>query len=227
MMLPPTHVGRSPEAIIKEHPYLDSVGYLYRAMSWLNYFERIDHFPALLYACIEGRYGIEYLLFEEIIIGTGAQLSREDYESCLREPTKLAKIINRLVPDYEKLQQFTSAIVADEPRLPKLVHWEPRSLMKSWGVLSEYLHWFGAKNETTEISEWRSKSHSNVKKTLDPIWNKITTGQRGLMCPNDMAPEIQEIWNDFKNEKVDLEGAKIRMNILKPMLIAKFAQTHR
>ena len=148
-MLAPSHINRNAEEIIRQNSYLDSAGYLYRAVSWLDYFERIDHFPALLYACIEGRFGIEYLLFEELVIGTGTNLSRQDYEKCLKEPTKLKKAIDRLIPDYEKLQQFTSIVVILEARVPKLIYWEPRELMKSWGKLSEYLHWLGAKSETT------------------------------------------------------------------------------
>src|ERR1041384_7581865 len=99
----PSHINRKPEEIILRDSYLDSVGYLYRAVSWLDYFQRINHFPALLYACIEGRFGIEYLLFEELVMGTGAKLSREDYEKCLTQGTKLKKAIDRLVPDYNKL----------------------------------------------------------------------------------------------------------------------------
>lgn len=131
-MLAPSHINRNAEEIIRQNSYLDSAGYLYRAVSWLDYFERIDHFPALLYACIEGRFGIEYLLFEELVIGTGTNLSRQDYEKCLKEPTKLKKAIDRLIPDYEKLQQFTSIVVILEARVPKLIYWEPRELMKSW-----------------------------------------------------------------------------------------------
>lgn len=222
-MLPPAHIGRSPEEIISQNSHFDSLGYLYRAVSWLDYFQRTDHFPALLYACIEGRFGIEYLLFEELVIGTGANLSRGDYEKCLKERTKLSKAIDRLIPDYEKLQQFTSALVALEPRLPKLIYWQPRQLMKSWGDLSEYLHWLGARNETTELASWRAKAYEDAKKTLMPIWEKITSGQSGFMHPDNMKSEIREVWLDFKSEETDLEGAKIRMNILKPMLLEKYA----
>jgi hypothetical protein len=221
-MLAPSHINRNAEEIIRQNSYLDSAGYLYRAVSWLDYFERIDHFPALLYACIEGRFGIEYLLFEELVIGTGTNLSRQDYEKCLKEPTKLKKAIDRLIPDYEKLQQFTSIVVILEPRVPKLIYWEPRELMKSWGKLSEYLHWLGAKSETTEVASWRTLAYTEVKQTLSPIWEKISSGQSGFMHPNNMIPEIREVWLDFKNGKTDLEEAKTRMNSMKPLLLKKY-----
>lgn len=220
----PSHINRSPEEIIRENSYLDSVGYLYRAVSWLDYFQRIDHFPALLYACIEGRFGIEYLLFEELVMGTGAKLSRHDYERCLKEGTKLKKAIDRLVPDYKKLQQFTSAITSIQPGLPTVVFWEPSELMKSWGILSKYLHWFGAKNETTEIASWRTAAYDAARQALDPIWKKMCSGQSGFMHPENVMPEVRQVWLDFKNEKIDLESAKIRLDLMKPVLSAKYAK---
>ena len=224
-MLPLSHFNRNPEEIITKNSYLDSMGYLYRAMSWLDYFDRIDHFPALLYSSIEGRFGIEYLLFEELVIGTGANLSRIDYEKCLRERTKLSKAIDRLIPDYKKLQQFTSALASLEPRIPKLIYWEPKKLMKSWGTLSNYVHWCGAKIETTEVTSWRRSAYTEIKDSLVPIWEKITSGQSGFMHPDNMNPEIREIWLDFRNWIIDLDGAKIRMNILKPLLLTKYTLT--
>ena len=224
-MLPLSHFNRNPEEIITKNSYLDSMGYLYRAMSWLDYFDRIDHFPALLYSSIEGRFGIEYLLFEELVIGTGANLSRIDYEKCLRERTKLSKAIDRLIPDYKKLQQFTSALASLEPRIPKLIYWEPKKLMKSWGTLSNYVHWCGAKIETTEVTYWRRSAYTEIKDSLVPIWEKITSGQSGFMHPDNMNPEIREIWLDFRNGIIDLDGAKIRMNILKPLLLTKYTLT--
>lgn len=195
----PTHIGRTPEEIVSQNLRFNSVGYFYRAVSWLNYFQRTEHFPALLYACIEGRFGIEYLLFEELVIGTGANLSRDDYEKCLKERTKLLKAIEKLIPDYEKLQQFTSACVFLEPRLPKIIYWQPRQLMKSWGDLSEYLHWFGARAETTELASRRARTYKEVEKTIMPIWEKIVLGRSAYLHPDNMTPEIREVWLSFKN----------------------------
>ena len=216
-MSAPSHINRAPEEIIRENSYLDAVGYLYRAVSWLDYFQRIDHFLALLYACIEGRFGIEYLLFEELVMGTGAKLSRQEYEKCVKEGSKLKKTINRLVPDYKKLQQFTSTVAATLPGLPTLIYWEPAELMKSWGTLSEYLHWFGAKNETTEIASWRMAAYGEVRQVLDPIWEKMSSGQSGIMHPDHMNPEARQVWLDFRNGKIDLEGAKLRLDLMKPV----------
>lgn len=223
--LPPSHIGRTATEIVEEQSHFDSIGCLFRAMSWLDLFERSNAWPTLLYTCIEGRYGIEYLLFEELVVGTGANLSREDYERCVQEPTKLAKAINRLLPDYEKLQQFTSVIVSlAPPEIPSIIHWKPKELMKAWGDLSKYLHWCGHRLETAESAEWKKTALSDVKGVLTPIWNKVTSGQSACMHPDQMHAEIRELWVEFKEGRVDTAGARIRMNLLKPLLEAKYAQ---
>ena len=193
------------------------------AVSWLDHFERSHSWPTLLYACIEGRYGIDYHL-RELVIGTGANLSREDYERCVQEPTKLAKAISRLLPDYEKLQQFTSAIVSLAPEVPKVIYWKPKELMKAWGELSKYLHWCGHRLETAENAEWKKNALSDVTDVLAPIWNKITSGQSACMHPDQMNAEIRQLWLEFKADRVDLDGVRIRMILLKPMLELKYAQ---
>lgn len=222
-MLPPSHTSRKPEDIVSEKLYFDSMGYLYRAMSWLDHFERNDQFTALLYACIEARYGIEYLIFEEIVISTGADLSQEDYEKLLKSPTKLYKALKKISPEYEKLQAFAKIIVSLVPKFPKLIQWDPKKLIKSWGKISNYLHWCGSRNNTTELSSWRVNAGIEVRGEIEPIWVKITSGQSGLMHPKDMHPEILELWHQYKDGSVDAEGIRIRLQILRPALESKYA----
>ena len=217
-MLPPSHTSRTPEDIVSKELYFDSIGYLYRAMSWLDYFERKDHFTALIYACIEARFGIETLIFEEIVISTGANLLQEDYEKCLNNPTNLNKALKKISPEYEKLQEFTQIIVSLSPEYPRIIQWEPRELIKSWGKISKYLHWCGGKSETTELSSWRASVGRKMREEIEPIWNKITSGHSGMMHPDDMHPKISELWDQFKSGDIDTESAKMRMQILKPLL---------
>ncbi len=222
-MLPPNHISRSPEEIVSTKLYYDSVGYIYRAMSWLDYFEQHRRFTALLYTCIEARYGIEYLMFEEIVISTGANLSKDEYEKLLKNSTKLLKALKRISPDYEKLQEFTNIIASLTPNFPRIVQWNPNKLMKSWGVISNYLHWCGSKDRTTEAEPWLIKAGQAVRAEIEPIWLNISSGQSAIMHPKDMHPRIRELWYQYKSNEVDLEGVKIRMQILKPILEPKYA----
>ena len=185
-------------------------------MSWLDYFERNDQFTALTYACIEARFGIENLIFEEIVISTGANLSKVDYEKCLDNPTKLYKALKRISPEYEKLQEFTQIIVSLSPELPRIINWEPKELIKSWGKISKYLHWCGSRGETTDLSSWRANVGREMREEIEPIWKKITSGHSGCMHPDDMHHKISDLWDQFKSGDIDTESTKIRMQILKP-----------
>jgi hypothetical protein len=219
MFLPPSHIGRSAEEIISDKLHFDSAGYLYRAASWVDHYKNNRYFPALIYACTEARHGIEYLLFEELILSTGATLSEADYQRCVKERNRFIKMIKQLSPDYNRLQEFTSAVAALTPGLPKLIYWDHNELVKCWGIVSNYLHWFGAKIHTTEDKEWEQKAYTEIKGTIDSIWRKLSSGQSGILHPDDMKPRVKEVWEEFKEGKMDLEGAKIRLEILQPLVI--------
>ena len=109
------------------------------------------------------------------------------------------------------------------PEFPKLIQWEPKKLIKSWGKISNYLHWCGSRNNTTELSSWRVNAGVEVRGEIEPIWVKITSGQSGLMHPKDMHPEILELWHQYKDGSVDAEGIRIRLQILRPALESKYA----
>lgn len=218
------HRNRTPEDIVTRDLEFDSMGYLYRSISWLDYFERTDRVPAFFYACMEGRYAIEQLLFEQLVIGTGANLLRSDYETCLKNSSNLSKMIDRLVPDFLKLQEFTSVVIELDSNLPQVIFWKPKELMKSWGRLSTYLHWVGANRETTENTRWKQDALNNVKAILMPIWDQYNSaGGSGIMHFDDMQPEVNQIWQDFKEDKIGLESVRIRMKIVQPRLQQKLA----
>jgi hypothetical protein len=52
----------------------------------------------------------------------------------------------------------------------------------------------------------------------------MCSGQSGFMHPDNVAPEVHQVWLDFKDEKIDLEGAKIRLDLMQPVLRAKYGQ---
>ena len=216
MSLAPSHRDRDADQILGEKLYYDSVGYLYRAVSWLDHFERTPRFTTLLYACIEARMGIEYLLFEELVISTGARLSREDYEQCLKNRNSFSKLIRQLSPDHLKAQEFTRAVTEIETAAPTLVYWDPRELEKAWGKLSKCLHWVGARTETTDDKDWLDRAGTSVRDVVVPIWDRISSGQSGLLHPSDMNPQVHQLWEDFRSGRIELNSVKIRLEILRP-----------
>lgn len=221
--MPNSYIGKSPDQIANEDVGFDSAGYLFRALSWLDVYRRQKGFPAILYASIEGRMAIEYLLFEILVVGTGADLSFEEYAKCLKERSKLDKAINRLVPDYEKIQAFTGVLIKFEAGLPNQISWNVGELKKQWGKLSEILHWNGARNLTTESIEWNDLAFTTIEDVLNDVRSKMETGASMAMAPSSMKPEIFDVWNDYKLGSIDLESVRFRLNLLRPVLHAKYA----
>ncbi len=219
----PDYKNRDPKEIMGENIYFDSIGHIYRAMSWLDYFERMNQFPSLLYSCIEARMGIEQMLFEEIVLSTGFQLDRNGYERCLKSRMKFGKLIRQLSPDYEKLQQFTRVVLeltgmgTDEP-VPQLVFWKTRELEEAWGRLSRFLHWPGAPTETTDDPDWINNSYRDIKNTLLPIWERMSSGPTGILHHNDMKPKVHDIWTDFRNEKIGIDSVRWHLKLICPIL---------
>lgn len=214
----PEYRGRLPEQIISENVYFDSVGYIYRALSWLDIAKRESNVCALQYAAQDARQAIEQLLFEEIVFSVGTELDRQEYEKCKGNSTKLYKIIKQLNPDYEKLAQFTQAIVSSDPHLPPLVTWDHKELMKHWGKVSNYLHWVGEPAETVESEGWITKGIAAVDAAATHIWVKKKSGYTGIMMPKNMQPEIRNCWERFRTGDLDISGVKLSAHIALPIL---------
>ena len=89
--------------------------------------------------------------------------------------------------------------------------------MKTWGVLSQYLHWFGARSLTTENPQELKLVSNLIESELNPIWIKITSGQSALMHPKDMVQVVYEIWDLFRMGKISVESAKFQLDYLKPI----------
>lgn len=206
--------SRTAEEIVGENLYFDSAGYFYRAMSWLNYFDKNDKFTALLYSCIEARYGIEYLMFEELILSTGSNMTKEEYEECLKQPTKLYNVFRKISPDYERLQGFTKIIISFDENAPVLIQWNLKKLLKSWGSISNYLHWCGSKDKTTESTKWRADTATKVRSAIEPLWLNMISGNSGLMHPKDMHPEIYNLWIQYKANKLNANEIRSKVEIL-------------
>ena len=213
----PDYKNRGPEEIISQRVYFDSLGHLYRAVSWLDHFDRTGLLPSLFYSCIEARMGIEHLLFEELILSTGLQLRRDDYERCLKNRMNFTKLIQELSPDYQKLQQFTRVVVEltkqeTDTSMPDLIFWEPRQLEKSWGKLSKYLHWSGSTIETTGQRDWVSNAQEELGRIILPIWERMSSGLTGLLHPCSMESNVRKIWSDFANGKIDIDKVKMLLD---------------
>ena len=219
----PKYIDRLPEQIISEKVYFDSVGYIYRALSWLDIAKKRLNVSALQYAAHDARQGIEQLLFEELVLSVGTSLDRAEYEKCKGNATKLHKIVRRLSPDYEKLAQFTQAVMSIDPEMPPIEIWNHKELMKSWGSVSNYLHWAGEPRETVESKDWVATGIKAVEAAANHIWEKAARGYTGILMLHDMPTEIRVLWDRFKVGQVDLEQVKRTANLASPILRRRMA----
>ena len=214
----PNFRGRAAHAIISENVRNESSGYVYRALSWLDLAKREKSSPAFQYGAHDARQGIEQLLFEELVLITGASLDRSEYQRSLGNSTKLHAIINRLSPDREKLGKFVQAVMATgDPKIDLMV-WDHRLLMRYWGTVSDYLHWAGAIDETIDRWSWVEAGIAKTEEACMYIWKNQTEKETGIMLPSDMHPKIAALWERFKVESIGTEEVKIACELLLPVL---------
>ena len=215
MMIAPNYRNRTPKEIISKQIYHNASGFMYRAMSWLDVADRSGHFAAFHYACIDARQAIEHLIFEQLAITAGDGLDAEKYERCVANPRKLDKLLQQIVPDYEKLQEFTKLVGSLSPDLPLVNQWDIKDLRKSWGRLSRYLHWTGAHPETTEDPSWQAQAIQEVKTIIEPIWQKISSAHSGSFRLESMRQPVREIWNEFRSGQIDFKSAQVRLDLVR------------
>lgn len=215
-MTAPSHKNRTAQEIISEQIYHDAQGFGFRAASWLDLARRTGHFAAFHYACIDGRLSIEHLIFEQLVITAGPDLDQTAYEKCLSEPRKLDHILQKYVPDYDRLQEFSVIVGSLSPGLPRLNRWDIKELRKFWGRLSHFLHWSGAHPETTENESWQRNALEEVGGIIDPLWQKISSGRSGSIRLDSMPVAVREIWEDFRTRKIEAESVRVRLEIVRP-----------
>ena len=78
-------VDKSPNQILSYAPKNHSSRHFFHARSWVDYTKRASSPSAIHYAAFELRYGIEYLLFELLVLASES-LTVKEYLDCLGDP---------------------------------------------------------------------------------------------------------------------------------------------
>ena len=201
--------------------------HFFQAVSWLDFAKRTRRPAALHYAALDLRYGLEYLLFELLVLRSRG-LKEEEYRKCLGNPKAMKKALSPSKLNYDKLVEFTRILMALDSRAPKLRYWKLDELFKYWGIASEFLHFVGAHQRTYTNGIWFSKSLARLEGVLTPIWNASTTTLGfGLLSTESMEPEVHQAWLEFSAGRLKEEGLKIRMRIIQPALEARRRRRNR
>ena len=217
----PSFTKRSPNEIVTEINFFESSGRAFKALSWLDYAKSNRNVSALEYAALETRLAIEQLLFEQLIVGVGTKLEASEYKKCTGNAKKLNEILERIIPRYERLIEFTKAMAPDGIPITK---WNNRALIEHSGKVSKYLHWSGGLDETIQASAWYEKGFAVVEAAANYIWQGLTTGNTAVMAINKLEPEIRELWDLYANDHITLECAVKRAEILEPILQARLTR---
>ena len=209
--------NKSANQIIKTERFDNSSWHFLQAKSWMDLVIR-EQLPATLhYAAIDLRYGIEYLLFELLVL-TKENLTEAEYQKCLRKPDKMKKMLKNAKAPYSKLCQFSKIILQLTPNAPNLMFWDLNKLFQYWGIASEFLHFVGSQSNTYNSQEWLTESIARLEKPLNEIWQSITqTAGIGIAKPSTMTRVTRDIWDDFCQGKITEESVKLRLKMVQPI----------
>ena len=103
--------GKSPNEILANPPVDHSSWHFFQARAWLDYATRENAPSAILYAALELRYGLEYLLFQLLVLASDS-LSLREYKQAIGNPKQMKKMLKSPPRNYTKLAEFTEILVS-------------------------------------------------------------------------------------------------------------------
>lgn len=192
--------------------------HIFKAVAWLDLAKREKDPDAIHHAAFQIRYGVEYLLFELLILSKGG-LSEPEYLECVADRHRMEKLLKSQELSYEKLAEFTRIVAAMSPGMPKIKIHKLRELMRTWGDASRYLHFVGSHDKTYGSLPWIEKAIQELSEVVRPLWEASTMHVGfGLSKPDTMPPEVLKTWEDFRDGKIDDSGVRMRLEIARPIL---------
>jgi hypothetical protein len=210
--------GKSPNEILANSPVNCSSWDFFQARSWLDYATRENAPSAIHYAAFELRYGIEYLLFELLLLASESLTFRE-YRQAIGDPKETKKLLKSPVRDYAKLTEFTKIVVSVDSHAPPLHFWSLDDLFRYWGAASEFLHFVGPHVASYSDATWIAKAIARLDSVLNAVWSNITgTIGNPLMKPSQMPPEVRQAWAEFKDGTLSKDDLICRLKIMQPAL---------
>jgi hypothetical protein len=210
--------GKSPEDILENPPTDQYVWHIFQARSWLDYATRENAPSAIHYAALELRYGIEYLLFQLLVL-ISESLTEQEYKRAIGRPHEMKKMLASPIRNYAKLAEFTETIGSVDANAPPLQFWNLDDLFRDWGTASEYLHFCGPHVATYSQTAWVAKAIARLDSVLDRLWSALTsTVGIAAMRPSQMEPEVRKAWEEFKNDDLKRDDLFLRLKIMQPAL---------
>jgi hypothetical protein len=225
-MVNPNPLSRSADEIIANiltDEFDHSSWHFFQARSWLDLAKRTDNPSAIQYAALELRYGLEYLLFELLVLKNHF-LDEKEYRRCIGHRNEIEKMLKHVGPSYPKLCRFTELVIRTgaTPSYPIIQFWDLGDIAKYWGIASEYLHFVGPHIRTHRNHDWCGAAIARLSEISDKIWQAVTrTAATALLNPANMEPEVRQAWAEFQSGSLSEDELVNRMRILTPILNAR------
>jgi hypothetical protein len=217
----PPYKNRTAEQIINQEYIDDSAWHIHAALSWIDYAEQNRAPVVLHYAAFHLRLGIELLWLKVFSASRGAEFGIDDYKRALKSSTTLYKLTDRFAPNYRKFAEFDQIIQSIDPRAhPPTIIWDIARLRKIHGGCGKYLLHLQASGKTGYWSKsWIANRTCFLKASAEWMWGLMTTrGNLVVYHPERLYPETRLVWESYLKDKTDVEGARIRLKLIRPLL---------
>lgn len=216
--------GHTADTILKEQ-YDVSSSYFWKSLAWIDLAKRTRAPGCLHYAALELRMGVEYLLFELLVLSTRS-MTESDYSSCLGDPAEMKKRLRSVSAQYEKRAAFTRILLSFDSTAPKVRFWNINDLFRYWGIASALLHFVGSHSRTHASDKWFIESLARTETAANAIWQTITTTVgAGLFAEDRLRPEIRQTYRDFIAGVLSEVDLKVRLRILRSRMAEKYGRT--
>ena len=209
--------NKSGDEIIHFKREFISSWHAFQALSWFDFYKRTKNLFLLQYAALEVRNSIEFLFFEILVLGSSGNLTEQDYINCIKNRTKMHKIINKHIPNYTKWIMFNEICISIIPNSPKITFWDLNKLKNIWNDISNYLHFWGEPTRSSQSSDWIISFEKVIEDATTYLENNYEN-PTGLLNPKSMPSELHNLWDDFLNNRLTKIQLKTQLNIMLPIL---------
>jgi hypothetical protein len=198
-----------------------------QAEALLTFALKHDSASALVYGALEARNALERFVFEMAVVATGGHLTEAQMRTARRQDGAF-QLLEHAMSHYRSHLLFTNLTleVGQDPfrvAVPNLVQF--RRLRTE---LSDYCHFQVDPAATVNHPgrSWFIAGTAAVKATLDFL-RALQTEVTGLIKPESMSPEVREVFRGFVENEIDLQTARTRLNLMRPVLEERLRRSGR
>ena len=213
--------GRTPNEILAGDYVYDSAWHVHTAMSWVDFAKRERSPVALMYGGLQLRYAVE-LLWYELLSAAHPSITQTEYIQATAEATTLYRLIDKYSPFYWRFVAFGKVLAsADSRPHPPIAEWDMSRLRRIHGGCGrKLLHLQGEPKVSFNSDEWYVDRLSFLDQSCSFIWEEMESSRNKLVFKPEglKKPEVLELWEQFRDGKIDEDSVRLRLTIAQPIL---------